>query len=225
MAHAQLPAGQLPIADLLAQLDASESPGELARRYQLTRGDLLFTLALPVLGLNATPLSLVQDTPRFPRRLHALEASAWKSLAPGASLPELQSLSAGLLLIHDHWDASHTAAQQADDMGEHRFAPYWHGIAHRREPDAGNASYWFCRVGKHPLFETLARAAAELPTIQALPRWSARLLGSSGHDWNPSAHIDLATTARPGSPEAQLAIELQRLELALLLEATASILK
>ena len=59
------------------------------------------------------------------------------------------ALAAGLLQIHDFWDASHEAAQEADDLGERDFSAYWHGIAHRREPDAGNASYWFRRVGRH----------------------------------------------------------------------------
>jgi hypothetical protein len=41
---------------------------------------------------------------------------------------------AGLWLYHDFLDESHTISQDIDTPT----GSYWHGIMHRREPDAGN---------------------------------------------------------------------------------------
>jgi hypothetical protein len=120
-----------------------------------------------------------------------------------------------LLQIYDFWDASHHAAQQADDLGERSVSPYWHGIAHRREPDPGNASYWFRRVGRHPVFAELAEAA--LPLIEANePTLSGTLLPRGA--WDAFAFIDYCTGARAKS--LPLALALQRLEMILLLGAS-----
>lgn len=59
-------------------------------------------------------------------------------------------LEAGLLLLWDHVDESHQISQTMEGQGTPRTADYWHGIMHRREPDAGNAAWWFRRVGSHP---------------------------------------------------------------------------
>ncbi len=125
--------------------------------------------------------------------------------------------------MHDFWDASHEAAQKADDLGERDFSAYWHGIAHRREPDPGNASYWFRRVGRHPLFPSLAEAARPLLERQGDASLTGRLL--SGGGWNPSAMIDLCSEAKSGTPRESLARRLQRLEMWLLLEATFGVLQ
>jgi len=60
---------------------------------------------------------------------------------------------AGLWLYFDCFDESHRISQ-ADDSQE---GSYWHGIAHRREPDFGNAAYWFRRVGRHAVFPEISK--------------------------------------------------------------------
>ncbi len=164
--------------------------------------------------------SLVQEPPLCPRIRETLSARSLSELAPGASETAALALSAGLLLIHEFWDASHTAAQRADDLGERAVSAYWHGIAHRMEPDPGNASYWFRRVGKHSIFPQLADYArtrlAETPGLE--PTATSRLL--DGGSWNPFAMIELCGKVKTGSPAEAMALDLQREEMRLLLLAT-----
>jgi hypothetical protein len=150
---------------------------------------------------------LTQVAPKHPKLAKALTESTLAPLFPGSTRPSRLALAAGLLQILDFWDASHNAAQEADDLGEASTAAYWHGIAHRREPDPGNAQYWARRVGRHPIHQKLAEEARPLPEA-----W--------GRAWSPTGLIELATRARPGSAEASLARRLQRLEMIDLLEAS-----
>jgi hypothetical protein len=198
-------------------LESGESLARVAGRLELDALDLIAALALAGLGGDdaARAPALVQSAPRRPALQPALEETAWTEVLPRASRTSRLALAAGLLQIHDFWDASHEAAQQADDLGERAVSAYWHGIAHRREPDPGNASYWFRRVGRHPLFEPLAESAK--PLLDAT--LASRLI--AGGTWNPYAFIDFCGEARRGTPAESLAKQLQRIEMIALLGPTA----
>lgn len=192
------------------------TPVAVAAEFQIEPADILAALVWRGLGDESAPrLALVQERPRDRGLLGSLVESAWADVLPGSSRPARLALAAGLLQIFDFWDESHEAAQAADDSGEHAFSPYWHGIAHRREPDPGNAAYWFRRVGRHPVFHELGRQSRFLVEAHADSRLAAQLLKNG---WDPYVMIDLCTHA--GANEA-LARRLQRLEMLLLLEATA----
>jgi hypothetical protein len=114
-----------------------------------------------------------------------------------------QACFAGLWLCHDFLDQSHAISQEiATPTGS-----YWHGILHRREPDASNAAYWFRRVGEHPIFETLAREAQNLG------------LRVNSDPWNPFGFIDLCEEHRgTGTEQEMLLRHVQRLEWELLFD-------
>lgn len=208
---------------ILERLDAGEEPAAVAEAFRLGAADLISALGHDALGDDGSNgLPLIRSRPRHPRRLAALEESGWGRLLPGSTRHARLALAAGLIQIHDAWEASHEAAQQADDLGERRVSSYWHGIAHRREPDSGNASYWFRRVGRHPVFTPLATAAAPLLEEHGDRALVQKLI--PGGAWNPFAFIDVCGDGRPRAGPEDLARKLQRLEMVLLLEATVEAL-
>lgn len=195
----------------VARLENGDEPSAVARDFEANPAQLMTWVAHVALR-DGFP-SLVQTSPRRPRLAQALGEPALAGLFPAVSRARRLALAAGLLQVCDFWDLSHQAAQQADDLGESEFSAYWHGIAHRREPDAGNASYWFRRVGRHPVFESLAglvgRTAAHADLAGRLtPRGV----------WDPYAFIEFCTRAR--GAEAEKARELQAFEMLTLLGAT-----
>ena len=123
-----------------------------------------------------------------------MKASSPRDLFPSSRAPE--AAMAGLWMYFSCLDEAHTLAQAVETPD----GSFWHGIMHRQEPDAGNAGYWFRRVGKHPIFPGL--------------RDDALALGyACGPAWDPVAFIDACEEARrsPGSDQELL---MQRVQLA-----------
>jgi uncharacterized protein (DUF433 family) len=213
----------MPTADVLARLEAGEAPDRLGEALGLDAADLIAVLAVAALGTGEDDgPGLVQSRPPRPALAPALTEEALRRLFPHAGRPQRLALAAGLNQVHDFWDASHQAAQGADDLGERAVSAYWHGIAHRREPDAGNASYWFRRVGRHPVFGRLGEEARAILEAHGEADLADRLLRDG--TWDPFAFIELCDRARPGSPTARMAGRIQRREMMALLDATATLI-
>jgi hypothetical protein len=68
----------------------------------------------------------------------------------GRSADECSCIEAGLLLLHDFDAQAHSIVQTMEGRGRLQTADFLHGIMHRREPDPGNAAWWFRRVSRHP---------------------------------------------------------------------------
>ncbi len=209
-------------AEVVERLERGERWDEIGKALGMSARELI--LAVAGVGLDVSDRGeilgpeLVQAEPARPKIIPALKASRLLELFPHAIERDRQSLAAGLLQIHDAWDASHDAAQAADDQGESRDAPYWHAIAHRREPDAGNALYWVRRVGSHPLYKELPDAAESVGLSDVERGYVHTWLGKG--TWSGSAMVDFCTRAPEGSIQARVARKLQRLEMAKLLEGS-----
>jgi hypothetical protein len=170
--------------------------------------DVESLLALDGGGRRLMPLEAGTCSSDEARQLLKTKAApAWfpASAAPAAAL-------SGLSLYFSCFDESHAISQDLDTSD----GSFWHGILHRREPDPGNAAYWFRRVGQHPVFPALRDAASEvLDGRDAKFRLKDK--------WDPFAFIDFCEEARrrPGSPEEHVAREIQLAEWQLLFDHCA----
>jgi hypothetical protein len=164
--------------------------------------DVAEILALDGSGERLMPLAMGRcSSEEAHRRIAATTAAR---LFPGSRAPE--AALSGLYLYFSCIDEAHSIAQDVNTVE----GSFWHGIVHRQEPDAGNSSYWFRRVGAHPLFPSLRESAATFGI-------------DFGARWDPFAFIDFCEEARrrPGSSEEQRALAVQRAEWQLLFDYCA----
>ena len=135
--------------------------------------------------------------------------------------PDTVALRAGLLLLNDFFDESHSCSQSMEGQQN---ADYWHAILHRREPDYGNAKYWFRHVGRHPIFGELAPSVSMMfsrvtgALAGKLERWQSRLITANG--WEPFAFVDLCEAASTDAELQTWCEEVQFVEMMLLLAST-----
>jgi len=102
---------------------------------------------------------------------------------------------AGIWLWNGFLERSHDLSQSIDTPE----GSWWHGIMHRREPDAGNAAYWFHRVGEHSLFSALGDKVQKHAAQTELPD-EAQWLSQCTH-WKPQQFIEACESARRDSNE------------------------
>jgi hypothetical protein len=135
----------------------------------------------------------------------ALTEAGVARLFPEAKSPD--AALAGLYLYFGCWDEGHTAADSVESPDGY----FWHAIAHRQEPDAENAKYWFGKTGTHPVFARLGMEAVNAG-------YDAR------REWDPFAFVDFCETAKrrgPGSREEKVAMRVQLVEWQLLFDYCA----
>ncbi|MFO0909553.1 MAG: hypothetical protein U0794_14560 [Isosphaeraceae bacterium] len=201
---------------VLLHLQEGESPATVAEWFEIDRLDVVASIAHAALGevIEEGP-DLERRDPRFPLLITAVGEKAIAGLFPEWHRAAQLSLCAGLALMHDFWETSHRFAQESEDLGEKITSAYWHGIAHRREPDEFNAAYWMKRVGKHKIHPDLATRAALLLGADR-PQIASKLI--PGEAWDPLAFIHFCNEAE--GDDRRLALELQRVEMILLLDVT-----
>jgi hypothetical protein len=117
---------------------------------------------------------------------------------------------AGLWLYHDFLDKSHRISQEI----ETKTGSYWHGIMHRREGDFDNAKYWFRRVGRHEICESLTMAAREFAAASPAPIAQAFARGG----WDAYRFVDQCQAVSAGSDEESLLCQIAHREWQLLFD-------
>lgn len=139
-----------------------------------------------------------------------LKTTTPERLFPGAKNPA--AAAAGLWLYFSCFEEAHNLVSESETPD----CQLWHAILHRREPDSGNAAYWFRKVGTHPTYSDTARAGAEI--LKRIPDAEFRI-----GKWDPLAFVLFCERARiqPLSRQEMAAMEIQRAEWQILFDYCA----
>jgi hypothetical protein len=180
-ARAHLPGGD---QNSLRRNSAARSVAPMANAPDIVSEfkTLIATGEVPRLGPQRRPDAL--SVAEIDRKL----APWFKTARISAEMQPL--LRSAALLWHDHLDESHTISQDI----ETRDGSWLHGIMHRREPDYGNAKYWFRRVGEHMAFPRLAERVTAL--LKDDRKLCERLIAD--RNWQSFAFIDECERAEQG---------------------------
>ena len=126
------------------------------------------------------PLQGLTAGPRVPEIAGLLkDRSTWTPMVDCKNPQRLSVIEAALWLVAGDLDRSHDISQDNSSSE----GSFWHGVMHRREGDFGNASYWFRRVGKHPVYSKLGAAVREEAFL------GEAFLGPE-NSWNPYEFVD-----------------------------------
>lgn len=158
--------------------------------YSKTIATLIQTAPTPPLG-PGTPVIPVRD------QLSRLQHQDLADGRPIRNREMADACLAGIWLLYNFLEESHEISQNLPSIS----GSYWHAIMHRREPDYGNAKYWFRRVGRHPIMHDLAANTAKLTSSGGLDD-ATRLL-AAGDEWDPMAMVDACEAVALGRSSNQ----------------------
>lgn len=172
--------------------------------------------------MNSSPFASFLVTPNPPelgpgprtgvQELSALRHKLDAKLGAGEFADLIRAV---VLLWHDHLEAAHALAQEIETPD----GSYVHAIMHRREPDYGNAKYWFRRVGRHAAFAELEVKAALVLQEAGEPEWADRI--TPGGRWDAFAFVDACEAAadprKGGSARTDILRRIQKAEFEILL--------